>query len=208
MAIETDPDWAQKFNASQFALKATNDCIQHKITKLQANTVRLKRELWLLQRHVKNFNHPLYETWEADILTRLIEVAHANQRRRKLQAGVAIGESTVAERENLLHAYNTAAKQILESTLRKLGLGEKYLEALSRYNEVCKILLLGRRQVCSFCSRSQVAPYRSPNPFQTENAFAKWLLEEKEQRPAKFDFWSKLFPVCYGRTVEESATIL
>lgn len=54
---------------------------------------------------------------------------------------------------------------------------------------------------------AQVAPYRSPNPFQTENAFAKWLIDEKEQRPAKFDFWAKLFPVCYDRTVEESASM-
>ncbi|KAJ6126917.1 hypothetical protein N7523_002529 [Penicillium sp. IBT 18751x] len=174
-------------NNSQFALKATNDCIQHRIAKLQVNTARLKRELWLLQRHIKNFNHPLYETWEADILTRLIEVAHAHQRRSKLQAGVAIGDTTAADRENLFHAYNTAAKHVRADTLERLGLGEKYCEALARYNEV--------------------APYRSPNPFQTENAFAKWLLNEKEQRPAKFDFWSRLFPVCYGRTVEESAAI-
>ncbi|KAJ5303286.1 hypothetical protein N7476_010085 [Penicillium atrosanguineum] len=194
-------------NASQCALKATNDCIQHKIAKLQVNTVRLKRELWLLQRHVKNFNHPLYETWEADILTRLIEVGHAHQHRPKLQAGVVIGDTTVADRENLFHAYNTAAKQVREDTLQQLGLDKKYFEALARYNEVREIHLLDWCQVCFLCSHSQVALYRSPNPFQTENAFAKWLLDEKEQRPAKFDFWSKLFPVCYGRTVEESATM-
>ncbi|KAJ5125574.1 hypothetical protein N7526_007751 [Penicillium atrosanguineum] len=179
-------------NASQCALKATNDCIQHKIAKLQVNTVRLKRELWLLQRHVKNFNHPLWPCAPAP---------------PKLQAGVVIGDTTVADRENLFHAYNTAAKQVREDTLQQLGLDKKYFEALARYNEVREIHLLDWCQVCFLCSHSQVALYRSPNPFQTENAFAKWLLDEKEQRPAKFDFWSKLFPVCYGRTVEESATM-
>jgi len=143
MDIEADSQRFQKFNATQLALKATNDCIQRKLTKVQANIVRLKRELWLLQRHVKNFNHPLYETWEADILTRLIEIAHAYQRCHKLHAGVAISNITVAERENIFHAYSNAAKQVRESTLLKLGLGEKYYEALSRYHEVREILLIG-----------------------------------------------------------------
>ncbi|CDM35388.1 unnamed protein product [Penicillium roqueforti FM164] len=72
-------------------------------------------------------------------------------------------------------------------TLRKLGLSEKYHQALQRYSEV--------------------APYRSPNPFQTEFAFAKWLVEVREDRPELYAFWSKLFPVCYDRTVYESASI-
>jgi hypothetical protein len=53
----------------------------------------------------------------------------------------------------------------------------------------------------------QVAAYRSPNPFQTETPFAKWLMVEKDNRPEKFAFWSKLYPVCYGRSVEESASL-
>lgn len=49
--------------------------------------------------------------------------------------------------------------------------------------------------------------YRSQNPFRTEVPFAKWLVEEKENRPDKYRFWSALYPVCYGRTVEESSTL-
>ena len=105
------------------------------MAKLQANTVRLKRELWLLQRHVKDFHHPLFENWEADILTRLIEIAHARQR-RKLPGGVAIGEFTTAERETLSRAYGIAALQISLGTIQKLGLSEKYHEAVMRYSEV------------------------------------------------------------------------
>jgi hypothetical protein len=102
---------------------------------LQANTVRLKRELWLLQRHVKEFRHPLFENWEADMLTRLIEVAHVHQH-KKLPSGVVIGESSFAEREEINHAYSIAAKAIRMSTLRKLGLSENYHQALQRYSEV------------------------------------------------------------------------
>ncbi|KAJ5679181.1 hypothetical protein N7462_007425 [Penicillium macrosclerotiorum] len=170
----------------QFALQATNDHIRRRIARLQASSTRLKRELLLLQRHVKEFNHPLFETWEADILTRLVEIAHAHQS-RKMASGVAIGEDTTAERETLSRAYIIAAKRIREGTLQKLGLSDRYHQALQRYDEV--------------------AAYRSPNPFQTEVPFARWLLDIQEDRPEKFSFWSQLYPVCYGRSVDQSATI-
>ncbi|KAJ5772991.1 Polyketide synthase enoylreductase [Penicillium paradoxum] len=174
------------FDATHYALQSLNKHIERRLAKLQANTVRLKRELWLLQRHVKEFRHPLFENWEADMLTRLIEVAHANQY-QKLPGGIVIGQPSFAEREQLTHAYSTVAKGIRMHTLRKLGLSEKYHQALQRYPEI--------------------APYRSPNPYMTEFAFAKWLIEEKDNRPELYGFWSKLFPICYNRSVQESASI-
>lgn len=81
---------------------------------------------------------------------------------------------------------------------------------LSDLPEVFKCGRFGRKQSLLFCMCShieQVAAYRSPNPFQTETPFAKWLMEEKENRPEKFAFWSKLYPICYSRTVEESASL-
>lgn len=67
------------------------------------------------------------------------------------------------------------------------------------------LIKLNWRKPCS--NMDQVAPYRSTNPFQTEFAFAKWLVEEQENRPELYAFWSKLFPVCYDRSVQESASI-
>lgn len=125
----------QSVDATHYALQTLNKHIERRLAKLQANTVRLKRELWLLQRHIKEFRHPLFENWEADLLTRLIEVAHAHQH-KKLPGGVVIGESSFAERESLNHAYSIAAKGIRMPTLRKLGLSEKYHQALQRYSEV------------------------------------------------------------------------
>jgi hypothetical protein len=125
----------QSIDATHYALKTVNKHIERRLSKLQANTTRLKRELWLLQRHIKEFRHPLFENWEADMLTRLIEVAHAHQH-RKLPGGVVLGQSSFAERENLTHAFSIAAKGIRQSTLQRLGLSEKYHQALQRYSEV------------------------------------------------------------------------
>lgn len=55
-----------------------------------------------------------------------------------------------------------------------------------------------------FC---QVAEFRSVNPYQTECVFARWLVSEKEKNARLYEFWGALFPICYRRTVEESAEI-
>ncbi|KAJ5776148.1 uncharacterized protein N7511_001159 [Penicillium nucicola] len=202
-----DEDGYQSFDATHYALKSVNHSIERRLSKLQANTTRLKRELWLLQRHVKEFRHPLFEVWEADMLTRLIEVANAHQN-RKLPGAVVLGHSSFTEREQLTHALSIAAKGIRQPTLSKLGLGEKYRQALQRYSEVshCYAHVEWTSPEPSLTS-NQVAPYRSTSPFQTEFAFAKWLVEEQEDRPELYTFWSKLFPVCYDRSVQESASI-
>lgn len=84
---------------------------------------------------MKDFRHPLFESWEADLLTRLIEVAYAFEY-RKLPGDVVIGKETFSEREKLTHAYSTAARNVRLSTIRKLGLSDRYHEALQRYPEV------------------------------------------------------------------------
>lgn len=132
--ISTDSPM-QSIDATHYALETVNKHIERRLSKLQANTTRLKRELWLLQRHIKEFRHPLFENWEADMLTRLIEVAHAHQH-RKLPGGVVLGQSSFAERENLANAFSIAAKGICQTTLQKLGLSGKYHQALQRYSEV------------------------------------------------------------------------
>lgn len=192
-------------DATHYALQKLNRLIENRMEKLRINTTRLKRELWLLQRHVKEFRHPLFENWEADMLTRLIEVAYAFEY-RKLPGGVVIGKETVSERENLTRAYSLAARDIRLVTIRRLGLSDRYHEALQRYPEVgCGRWF--RTYLELWTDMHQVAPYRSQNPFRTEFAFAKWLVEERDTRPELYGFWSKLFPVCYDRSVQQSASI-
>ncbi|KAJ5549915.1 hypothetical protein N7461_004613 [Penicillium sp. DV-2018c] len=194
-------------DATHYALQTLNKHIERRLAKVQANTVRLKRELWLLQRHIKEFRHPLFENWEADLLTRLIEVAHAQQY-QKAPSGLVLGRPTFAEREHLTQTYISAARGIRLGTLRKLGLSEKYHQALQRYSEVSAVdLALRTLPGLALTWNEQVAPYRSSHPYQTEFAFAKWLIEEKENRPELYAFWSKLFPICYDRSIAKCASI-
>ena len=53
----------------------------------------------------------------------------------------------------------------------------------------------------------QVVQFRSESPFQTECAFAVWMVSEKENHSNLCRFWGRLYPLCYGRTVEESAVV-
>ncbi|KAJ5173405.1 hypothetical protein N7492_005998 [Penicillium capsulatum] len=194
----------RKSDPVQAALQASNDDLQSRMSKLRTNVSLLDREILLLQRHVRDSHHPYLETWEADIITRLIEVAHTMQD-RKLPEGLSIGMENAADVDLLSRAYSNAAKRIKHDTLGKLGLQDQgYHDLLMSYHEVRPFpnpLLIRSTDPL------ELAIYRSPNPFQTEVPFAKWLVEEKENRPEKYFFWGNLYPVCYGRTVEESAVI-
>lgn len=168
---------SEDFNDIRSALRTSNDLLQRKMDQLKANTNRLQREISLLQRHTGSLKHPAFEIWEADILSRLIEVAHGPQRMKNLFI-----DQTSTETQ----AYVNASRNVHEGTLRQLGLGPKYGKALLRYSEIVQ--------------------YRSRDPSKTESEFARWLVRQ-EDRPEKFAFWAKLFPVCYGRSIQQSAAL-
>lgn len=128
---------------AQAALHMSNESLACRLAKLKVNAGRLQRELFLLQRHIKEFQCPLFETYEADILTRLIDVAHAHQD-KKMMGGTAISSESIAEREIISRAYINASKQVQEETIEKLGLSSQHYQAIRRYEEVRKCIPLSR----------------------------------------------------------------
>lgn len=123
------------------ALEASNDSLQNRMFKLRLNTQSFDQEVSLFQQHYKDVRHPCMETWEADMLTRLIEVAHTILH-AKLGVETCIHEGQEAEQRELVsRAYVNAAKRIDRSTLTNLGLGEGYYEALQRFPEVTNMML-------------------------------------------------------------------
>ncbi|ODM16008.1 hypothetical protein SI65_08442 [Aspergillus cristatus] len=178
---------AEKYSAALRALYSSNQILEKKMSKLRASTIRLNLDLMKLQRHMSTMQHDFLTTWQADILTLLIEVVFARCH-RVLPGGYAVEEIESLDYETLTRVYRTAAKRIQKERLRRnFGLSAKYYFALQKYWEVVE--------------------FRSEDPFQTECVFARWLVAEKEKDPGVYEFWGKLFPLCYRRTVEESAAI-
>ncbi|KAJ5387605.1 hypothetical protein N7509_010146 [Penicillium cosmopolitanum] len=176
-----------KHKIACLALQASNNDLEARITHLRGKVNQLDREISVLSRHVKQFNHhPFLQTWQADLLTRLIEVAYVRQK-NKLPDGVSIGETNTADREILSRAYSNAARRVKWGTLDSLGLDIGHHDALQHY--------------------SDIAVYRSPNPFDTEIPFAEWLVQQSQAKPDLFAFWARLYPICYGRAVYESLVI-
>ncbi|KAJ5984172.1 hypothetical protein N7481_006271 [Penicillium waksmanii] len=129
-------DWrTQKHKIACLALQASNNDLEARIAHIRGKVNQLNREISALSRHVKQFNHnPFLQTWQADLLTRLIEVAYVRQK-NKLPAGVSIGEENTADREILSRAYSNAARRVKWSTLDSLGLDIRYHDALQRYSD-------------------------------------------------------------------------
>lgn len=180
------------------------------MTKIRSNAKKLEREVLALSRHIKDASSPFLGTWEADLLTRLIEVSYIHQT-EKFPHGVSIGETNFAERDVLSRAYSNAARRVKLTTIIRLGLEEKHYEAVQNYSDVSEdpLAMNAMKSLPTLVSIVlQVVVYRSPNPFDTERPFARWLVQEGMEKPDKFAFWARLYPVCYGRSVYESANLI
>lgn len=132
---------AQKYSAALRALYSSNQILEKKMSKLRASTIRLNLDLMKLQRHMSTMQHDFLTTWQADILTLLIEVVFARCH-RVLPGGYAVEEIESLDYETLTRVYRTAAKRIQKERLRRnFGLSAKYYFALQKYWEV-RILLV------------------------------------------------------------------
>ncbi|RAL10636.1 uncharacterized protein BO97DRAFT_426402 [Aspergillus homomorphus CBS 101889] len=177
----------KRYNSTLHALETTNEMLINKIGKLRTNTHRLRHDLMNLELHVRAFNRELLATWQADALTRFIEVVFERQG-WKLPGKVAVGDHIYLPRETLSTLYFKALKKIKKETVtRKFGLPMRYYHALQRYHEVAHL--------------------RSTNPYRTECSFARWLVSVKEENRGAYRFWGRLFPLCYNQSVEQSADI-
>lgn len=100
------------------------------MAKLRINTGTLRDEISTLRTHLLCFQHDRLITWQADILTRLIEVVY-----ERLGRTIPWREETDIELAS--RAYLIAARRIDKATLRtKLGLHTRYWEALGKYPQV------------------------------------------------------------------------
>ncbi|THC92044.1 hypothetical protein EYZ11_008482 [Aspergillus tanneri] len=118
------------------ALHASNDDLQEKMSKLRSNTLRLELDLMKLQRQAKSFRTECLGTWQADVLTRLIEVVY-ERHRWKMPGRLTPGGYPTGDRDTLSTLYAVAARKIKKETLkRSFGLPVQYYEALQKYDEV------------------------------------------------------------------------
>ncbi|KAH3275509.1 hypothetical protein KXW55_006881 [Aspergillus fumigatus] len=128
----------ERYSAALDALNASNHNLEYKLAKIQARNLRLKLDLMRLQRHITSFHHDLLATWEADILTCLIEVVYQRQG-RKLPRGQDIDLRRL-DRKALSAMYTIAAGRIGRRALRGFfGLSQHYWLALQKYDEIAHL---------------------------------------------------------------------
>ncbi|KAJ5643346.1 uncharacterized protein N7484_005853 [Penicillium longicatenatum] len=165
-------------------LSFTNHQIADQMDRVNCGIGEFMGELEQLETHIKDLNHPLLLGWEADIITRLIEVAHSKE--PNLSSSSILLTAHYLDRETMSRGYSLAARKISLETLHKFGLREQHHEVLRRYDELVE--------------------HRSKNPFHTESFFARWLVHNRLNIPEKYAFWAPFFLACYGRSINESAS--
>ncbi|KAL3474939.1 hypothetical protein BJX99DRAFT_230590 [Aspergillus californicus] len=169
-------------------LNTSNQLLENKVKQLCSESLLLNFDVTRLRGQMHKFDAELLRKWQADALTRLVEVIY-EKHGWKMPGGVLVGEHIDMDRDALTSLYSMAARKIKRETVTKkaFGLSGQYYLALQRYDEVVQL--------------------RSANPFRTECNFARWLASKKSTRPTMYRFWGKLFPVCYNRTIQESSEI-
>ncbi|KAE8330855.1 NAD(P)-binding protein [Aspergillus sergii] len=126
---------APKYSATLKALHASNELLEGKARKLSNNTVMLELDVMRVQRYIKAFHGELLMTWQADILTRLVEVVY-ERCGWKMPGGITASSHAGMDEAKVTLMYRTAARKIKEETLRRrFNLPVQYYLALQRYDE-------------------------------------------------------------------------
>ncbi|KAJ5759568.1 hypothetical protein N7520_006724 [Penicillium odoratum] len=163
-------------------LSFTNNLLTTSMDRVSGSVADMMSEVAELERGLKNLNHPLLAAWEADVLTRFIEVAHASEPRLQPNSYLLrVGRLT---REEYSRGFTFAARRISEQTMLNLGLGPEHFAMIREYHV-----------------------NRSGTPFHTEPFFARWLVHFRNIRPEMYALWAPFFPICYNRSIHESAIL-
>ncbi|KAF5867019.1 hypothetical protein ETB97_006865 [Aspergillus alliaceus] len=122
----------RKYSATMKALHISNDRLESRVKNLSSSTAQLELELMKLQHHIKGFHGELLVTWQADTLTRLVEVVY-ERCGWKLPGGITATSHEGMDQARVSLMYRTAARKIKKETLqRRFGLSMPYYVALQR----------------------------------------------------------------------------
>ena len=125
----------RKYSATLKALHASNELLESRARKLSNNIAELELDVTRVKRHIKAFQGELLMTWQADILTRLVEVVYERSG-WKMPGGITASSHEDMGKAEVTLMYRTAARKIKKETLRRFGLSVQYYLALQRYDEV------------------------------------------------------------------------
>ncbi|KAL4760144.1 zinc-dependent alcohol dehydrogenase family protein [Aspergillus foveolatus] len=135
-----------RYCAALRELTLSNKLLEGKVKQLCSDSLRLTFDVTLLKRHMKAISGELLVTWQADVLTRLVEVIYERHGWR-MPGEVLVSDKYSLDRDTLSKIYVMAARKIKKETIMKkaVGLSEQYYLALQRYSEVASPLLPASR---------------------------------------------------------------
>ncbi|KAL4933376.1 putative alcohol dehydrogenase [Aspergillus undulatus] len=127
----------RRYCAALRELTMTNKLLENKVKQLCSESLRLNFDVTVLKCHMNAFRGELLVTWQADVLTRLVEVIY-DRHGWRMPGEILVGDHANLDRDTLSKIYALAAKKIKKETVTKkaVGLSESYHRALQRYDEV------------------------------------------------------------------------
>ncbi|KAL4741506.1 hypothetical protein BDV11DRAFT_203424 [Aspergillus similis] len=115
---QTNAVVCQRYCAALRELTLSNKLLEGKVKQLCSESLRLTFDVTLLKRYMKAISGELLVTWQADILTRLIEVIYERHGWR-MPGEVLVGDKYSLDRDTLSKIYVMAARKIKKETIMK-----------------------------------------------------------------------------------------
>lgn len=118
-------------------LTITNKLLENKVKQLCSESVRLNLDVSIVKQYMSTVHGELLVTWQADTLTRLVEVIYERHGWR-MPGEILVGDHDNLDRDTLSKVYVMAAKKIKKETVTRkaVGLSEPYYLALQRFDKV------------------------------------------------------------------------
>ncbi|OJJ58999.1 hypothetical protein ASPSYDRAFT_89721 [Aspergillus sydowii CBS 593.65] len=126
----------KEYCAALRELTITNKLLENKVKQLCSESVRLNLDVSIVKQYMSTVHGELLVTWQADTLTRLVEVIYERHGWR-MPGEILVGDHDNLDRDTLSKVYVMAAKKIKKETVTKkaVGLSEPYYLALQRFDK-------------------------------------------------------------------------
>ncbi|KAI9371287.1 hypothetical protein BJX61DRAFT_534935 [Aspergillus egyptiacus] len=139
---KTEESSLRKYCVALRELTTTNKLLESRVRHLCSQSLELNHDITRLNHHMTAFNGDLLATWQADILTRLVEVIY-EKHGWKMPGGLLVGDHDDLDRDVLSGTYAMAARKVKKETVteKTVGLSEKHYLALRRYDAVSQLIM-------------------------------------------------------------------
>ncbi|KAK2759481.1 hypothetical protein FQN54_002959 [Arachnomyces sp. PD_36] len=184
----------EKFLSKLGKIDESEQKLLDRVEAALAEIQELKEELGDVRRNLAVSQQSQFKLYSANLLMKMVDEIYS----RKSQRFPSPSDG--------YRRYTMASELIGRDDFEGChGIHLKYHDELRRLPKVCPTLKIIGHYSTRLANFNQRIAERNAAAHDTEYEFAELLLSTRNKDPGRYEFWSGLYPFCFGKTVEEIA---